>query len=108
MTPFRNDEQNPFGRRSVWPAMPQAPLPVGRWRRPAGRAPSPDEVILMAAEPAPQGVRTAHDPVPEPLFSPPVLRRRRRRRGLRLMPLLVSGALGLCGLAALYVVILNP
>ena len=35
MTPFRNDDDNPFSRPSVWPKMPQAPMSLGR---PAPRA----------------------------------------------------------------------
>ena len=29
MTPFRNDDTNPFSRPSIWPKMPQTPMRVG-------------------------------------------------------------------------------
>ena len=28
MTPFRNDESNPFIQESIWPKLPQTPLPA--------------------------------------------------------------------------------
>ena len=125
MTPFRNDDDNPFSRPSVWPKMPQAPMSLGalpRARTPAPQpAPEPEprpqaqiepvEVVQAEIAIAPAGIEVA---APEPLAepeAPPIaasLARRRRARPahqpLRLTPLIAAAAVGAGGVAALFLV----
>jgi ferric-dicitrate binding protein FerR (iron transport regulator) len=116
MTPFRNDAQNPFGRERDWPPLPQTPLPVRRWRAAAPRRTAAlDEALVVAAEPEAETPVVRLPPMaeaaPEPARLVPMAGPRPsgpQRRGLRLMPLVVSGALGACGLATLFVVIVLP
>jgi hypothetical protein len=90
MTPFRNDEGNPFGRESAWPTMPQTPLLID------GVAPVR---IAPAAWPAVAELRPPQRPS-QPLQAPVL-----RRRELRLTPLIAAGAVGVGGLLALFLMI---
>lgn len=108
MTPFRNDAQNPFGRRSEWPTLPQTPLPVRRWRKAGARAPlSLEEVIVVAAEPEPIAAGPFAAPKPQ-LLSTDHSSERPARRSPRLLPLIAAAAVGVCGLATLFLAVVRP
>lgn len=92
MTPFRNDQENPFARARAWPAMPQAPLHLARARTVLGLG-------IAEAEPEPDAAPTAEAP-----RSAPAPRLRRRRR-LRLTPLIGAAAVGAGGLLTLFLAI---
>ena len=83
MTPFRNDQENPFGRERVWPAMPQAPLRLARAR-----------TVLGLGIGGPEA-EDASRPKPQP----------RRRRNARLTPLIGAVAVGVGGLLTLFLLI---
>jgi hypothetical protein len=83
MTPFRNDQENPFARERDWPAMPQAPLRLARTRAVLGMGVAePDIDALQAADDAPH-----------------------RRRRPRLTPLIGAAAVGVGGLLTLFLLI---
>jgi hypothetical protein len=119
MTPFRNDETNPFSRPSVWPKMPQTPMRVGALPRPAPppEPPAPDpvrmEVIAAAAEaemaipePAPLPPRPEAQPEPPPIAAPVGQQpARASRREPRLTPLVAAAAVGAGGMAALFLLL---
>ena len=94
MTPFRNDEANPFSRESVWPKMPQTPLSVSATRPTPGRysPPRSPEIGEMMVAPA----------VPEPA---PARHVRPPRRRLRLTPLIAAASVGVGGLLTLFLLI---
>jgi hypothetical protein len=106
MTPFRNDDENPFGRDRAWPKMPQTPLSVSPGRAaPSRYAPAlglDGMAGAASAEPEPS-------PAPDIEFEPLVFSRPRRmppsRRGLRLAPLVAAAAVGVGGLLTLFLVI---
>jgi hypothetical protein len=115
MTPFRNDDTNPYSRPSVWPKMPQTPMRVGPLPRAAPRAPALTiaevEVTAAAAEaemaipePAPEP-----PPEPQPIAAPigirPSGRKQPSRREPRLTPLIAAAAVGAGGMAALFLLI---
>jgi hypothetical protein len=95
MTPFRNDEENPFARESVWPKMPQTPLRLAGVRTVLGRGvahfePKLDiDYALVVAAPA------LAQAAP------------RRRPDLRLTPLIAAAAVGAGGLLTLFLLIGN-
>ncbi|MGZ3375582.1 MAG: hypothetical protein ACXU8S_03195 [Phenylobacterium sp.] len=93
MTPFRNDEENPFARERVWPAMPQAPLRLARARTVLGMG-----MGVADAEPEPAASAAAAAPF---AAAPRVSARRRRR----LAPLIGAAAVGVGGLLTLFLVI---
>ncbi|HLZ75596.1 hypothetical protein [Phenylobacterium sp.] len=90
MTPFRNDQENPFARERAWPAMPQAPLRLARAR-----------TVLGLGIAAPDVGEAARRP------QPPARRQRRRNRGRdrRLTPLIGAAAVGVGGLLTLFLLI---
>ncbi|HEY8005010.1 MAG TPA: hypothetical protein VIE16_12320 [Phenylobacterium sp.] len=73
MTPFRNDETNPFARQSPWPGMPQTVLRPTTTPAAAG-TPVPAEGAPATAqpepEPAPQPVTLIRTPIPQLEDSP--------------------------------------
>jgi hypothetical protein len=94
MTPFRNDEQNPFSRDSVWPKLPQTPLSVSPGRatpsRYAPTRPAPPDIDF--------GPMVLSRPRPGQRHSRPL------RRRLRLRPLIAAAAVGVGGLLTLFLV----
>jgi hypothetical protein len=116
MTPFRNDEANPFGRPSVWPKMPQSPMSLGVLPRAFAPAPAPAprpvvqvveaEVAIAAADAEmaiPEPPPAPEPPLElEPIAAPIGVRRGvPARQGLRLTPLIAAAAVGAGGMAAL-------
>lgn len=95
MTPFRNDQENPFARDRAWPAMPQAPLRVARARTVLG---------MGVAEPGIEAIEPAE---PRPAESKPAGGGRPRPE-LRLTPLIGAAAAGAGGLLALFLLIGKP
>ena len=85
MTPFRNDEANPFAPDRIWPGMPQAPLRLGP---------------LPSASAAPTEERPFAPP------SRPTSVRLRRR--LRMTPLLGAAVVGAAGRLTLFLLIGHP
>lgn len=59
MTPFRNDESNPFARKSPWPGMPQTVL------RPTARPPAAGPPAEGEPEPPPHPVTLIRTPIPQ-------------------------------------------
>src|SRR5450432_2801284 len=128
MTPFRNDEGNPFNRQSVWPRMPQSQIRLGGAVM-AARAPAPaiDEARVFGAAAAPRAAAVepvVAEPVavaePEPVPAPPpeilseapplvapigVRRAAPPRRELRLTPLAAAAAVGAGGTAAVFLLL---
>ena len=60
MTSFRNDGDNPYGRASVWPQMPQAPFRVGG---PMGARTGGFGPAAVAAAPEPEAEPAVEAPV---------------------------------------------
>ncbi len=128
MTPFRNDDSNPFARKSPWPGMPQSTLRLPRRRgprqrlrpsrrrrpsrntsQPAVEASAPPPEPLPQTEPAPAPFTAREDP---PLVTPPIGARRPRARPARapraeprLTPLIAAAAVGRRRTAALFLLI---
>jgi hypothetical protein len=126
MTPFRNDEANPFSRPSIWPKMPQAPMSLGALPRASAPAPPPEPAPEPAPHPQVQVVEAevaiaaaeaemaipAPPPAPEPplelkpIAAPIGVRRTAQpHRALRLTPLVAAAAVGAGGMAALFLVL---
>jgi hypothetical protein len=99
MTPFRNDEQNPFSRESVWPKMPQTPLSVAPGRPAPSRYAPPQDVeidqVMAPAAPA----------EPDPFRALTRTRHARPPRRLRRTPLIAAAAVGVGGLLTLFLLI---
>lgn len=90
MTPFRNDQENPFARERAWPAMPQAPLKLARARTVLGLGVGEAQAEAKIEE------------APLHLAPPP---RRSPWRGRRLTPLIGAAAVGVGGLLTLFLLI---
>jgi hypothetical protein len=91
MTPFRNDEENPFARDSAWPKMPQAPLRLAKARTVLG---------LGVADFEPEIDIDQASVVAAPAL---VQASPRRRSDLRLTPLIAAAAVGAGGLLTLLI-----
>jgi hypothetical protein len=123
MTPFRNDESNPFHRKSVWPGMPAAPMRLDGLRKAAPPQPSPAFEVVETPVPVPPAEPPVYEPpvYEPPVYAPPVYeraapeiiasepqplvapigleRKRQPRRDPRLTPLVAAAAVGAGGMA---------
>jgi hypothetical protein len=133
MTPFRNDDGNPFARETPWPKMPQTPMRLGALPKAtppvappiAPPTPPPSPVRGFGLEPeafAPPKVINPPTPAPDlaptpaptveaapaaPVpFAAPIERPRgRRRTEPRLTPLIAAGAVLAGGIGATFLML---